>query len=449
MITLFGIVAALVLFTLICRRSLFAGTMVFLGALPTYLVRFDLGPVPTTLLELLFAILLVTWLIRFYDDRHKTVSAKNLLLHRKVWWVGIGTLLLSIGGFLGLLQTADTLSTLGILKSYLVEPILFGWILLHVAWYQNVTIGIKVSRNIFCSFVASFALALAIPTVIISVWAIVQWGTGITIPVEWFAFRRATSIFPYPNAVGHFVAPVTVFLFAALLYRKPNPIFKRSSEKWIALVVVLGLVAMFASQTEAALVGTVVAMTAAAFLLIDRPIKQRLLLGGAGLIIFVIAIFGVPQLREKVLLQDWSGQTRTAQWSETWRLLSSSPRTFVLGVGANNYPTAVAPFHTHAYFEIFQYPHNIVLNIWTELGLAGLFGFCILAVTIGRSWVLGDRLAMLASLPLLEMTIHGLVDVPFFKNDLAMMTFTFIALWLMTSTHAPNLRPVPSSLPHA
>lgn len=442
-----GIVTALVLFALICRHSLFAGTMVFLGALPSYLIRFDIGPVPTTLLEALFAVLFIAWLVRVVRDREFFVSMHELRRRRDVRLIGLGSLLLLLGGILGLSQTSDVPSTLGILKSYVVEPIVFGWILLHVFWYKNGILVTKGTRDIFRASVQKFAIALAIPAAIISVWAIVQWATGITIPVEWFVLRRATSIFPYPNAVGHFVAPVVVFLFATLLSRKPRPIFERSLEVGIVLTIGLGILAMIASQTEAALVGTIVAMAVGAFFLIDRPIKQRVLVGGAAFILFLSVILIMPPLRGKILLQDWSGQTRTAQWSETWNLLTSSPRTFVLGAGADDYPTAVLPFHTHEYFEIFQYPHNIVLNVWVELGLFGLLGFAVIAAAIGHSWLRGNRLAILASLPLFEMTVHGIVDVPYFKNDLALMTFAFIALWLLASMTRPSRAHVPNPPP--
>lgn len=429
MMFVIGIVAALVLFAAICWRSLHWGAFVLLASLPVYLIRFNVGPLPTTLLEVLFTVLLVAYLVRFFYDREFFVSFRELLLHPIVRWIGCGVLLLFVGGVLGLTQTSDLLSSLGILKSYLVEPALFGLMLLHIN---------KQDRYHAHQPIVLFARALSIPTAMISVWALVQWSTGITIPIEWFVERRATSIFPYPNAVGHFVAPIVVFLFATLLYRKPMPIFRRSSEMWYVGVIVLGLLAMLASQTEAALIGTIFAMGVGAFYLIHRPLKQRLLVGGAALAVLLIVLLGVSPLRQKVLLQDWSGQTRTAQWSETWNLLTASTRTFAFGVGTNNYPTAVRPFHTVEHFEIFQYPHNIVLNIWVELGMLGLLGFAVIALTIGKSWIHGSRFSILASLPLLEMTVHGLVDVPFFKNDLSMFTFAFLALWLTVTLKPPK-----------
>lgn len=102
-------------------------------------------------------------------------------------------------------------------------------------------------------------------------------------------------------------------------------------------------------------------------------------------------------------------------------MLADNP---LLGAGLNGYPTALAPYHDATFYEIFQYPHNIFLNVWSELGLLGLTGLIIGAVLIARTtWRRKNDVLVLAfSAALLVMLIHGLVDVPFFKNDLAILT---------------------------
>jgi O-antigen ligase len=88
------------------------------------------------------------------------------------------------------------------------------------------------------------------------------------------------------------------------------------------------------------------------------------------------------------------------------------------------------------YQEDLIYPHNIVLNMWTETGFLGLAAFLwLLAQAFRVSWrgwtagpvawrgiQLGIVLAMLA------IVVHGLVDVPYFKNDLALEFWGFIGL---------------------
>ena len=93
-----------------------------------------------------------------------------------------------------------------------------------------------------------------------------------------------------------------------------------------------------------------------------------------------------------------------------------------------------------------QYPHNLFLNVWSELGLAGLL-FTVaalfwLSIRLFRllrrreAWAVGAVLAWVA------LIVHGLVDVPFFKNDLAILT---VALALL----AVFVPPVDNKIPPA
>jgi O-antigen ligase len=85
-----------------------------------------------------------------------------------------------------------------------------------------------------------------------------------------------------------------------------------------------------------------------------------------------------------------------------------------------------------------MYPHNIFLNFWVELGLLGMMLFtwiigrylyCAIKLfgakkeknEASRFIVLGLGAAMIAIL------VHGLVDVPYFKNDLAVFFWLLIA----------------------
>jgi O-antigen ligase len=78
--------------------------------------------------------------------------------------------------------------------------------------------------------------------------------------------------------------------------------------------------------------------------------------------------------------------------------------------------------------EILNYPHNIILNFWLETGLLGMLGFFLIvffALTHYKRSSSAIKLA--AALYLLTMIAHGMVDVPYFKNDLS------ILFWFMVS----------------
>src|SRR3989338_8758214 len=79
-----------------------------------------------------------------------------------------------------------------------------------------------------------------------------------------------------------------------------------------------------------------------------------------------------PPIVQKLTFQKWSGSVRLAQYRETWQLLRYHP---IRGAGLAGYQTAIRPYHEDSRVEIFLYPHNLLLAVWVELGLAGLIIF--------------------------------------------------------------------------
>jgi len=452
----------------ICWRSVRNGLLVLLGALPLYLIRLEVLSIPTTLLELMVGVVFVFWVTRMLASRLVIASgseatsisnAQDSSLSRLLPFVAmtraiarmpklnlvlLGTILIIIGAFLGLTQTADLASSLNAVKSFLIEPLLVAIMI----W--------SVTRDEKKFQIKDWMFALAVPMSILSIYAIFQWLTGFGIPDAWFLERRVTSFFPYPNALGHFVAPIVTLLIVWFMQRG----LRRLGARDILLLATIpfGLITLLLSQTEAAWIA-IAATILIAGIVTNKNRKAWIAIGILGAI-FAIAI---PQARHKLMLNDWSGQTRTAQWEETANFLSASQQNFFLGAGPNNYPNAIAPFHTHDYLEVFQQPHNIFLNAWVEYGILGLAGFLILAsilvntimatparrdallrvrsskpqpVGTGRD-LSASSITSKASIPLaaalLEMSIHGLVDVPYFKNDLSILTWALVALLLISS----------------
>jgi len=53
------------LFSFFAYKNFRLGVGLFIIALPTYLIRFSIGPLPTTILELSFGALFLIWLIKY------------------------------------------------------------------------------------------------------------------------------------------------------------------------------------------------------------------------------------------------------------------------------------------------------------------------------------------------------------------------------------------------
>lgn len=429
------IVAALLLFTGLAWRDLRLGLFLIAAALPSYLIRFSLQGFPTTLLEVLIIILIIIWLIK----RPFSIRSDQI----RSWLIPIA--LLIIAATLGIFVSPDKMAALGVWKAYFIEPLIIFFIALDLLKEKSDQAKLMNYLGIGALFIAFFAI-----------WQkFTLWG----IPAPWNIEGRVVSIFPYPNAVGLYLGPIIALGFFSLISNMQN-ITRQSLVRlrrisrprqfisnpfnifWLATITLSSLAIVFA-QTEAAYF----ALPAAVVLILIFFTKyQKPAIVIALIIIALLAI--IPPARhavwQKISLQDYSGTVRLAQWQETWHLLKDQP---LFGAGLAGYPTALAPYHARTDLEIFQYPHNLILNTWTELGLLGLLASLIFI------WLLGHRLfiptsaqrswlTLAAAAALLEMIIHGLVDVPYFKNDLAVLTWLIIALVLLsTKPQFPKTNP--------
>lgn len=386
-------------------------TILFAVALPAYLVRFSVGPLPTTLLEALWVAMIVAWLMR----RSKSVGAENFLPLRP-WLLPCG--LLVVAGIVGVAISPDTRAALGLFKAYLVEPVIF------FLMFQTVADDALRRKMLTALIVSGAAIAAA---------ALLQ---PLVAPQTLWEGTRATAFYPFPNAVGLFLGPIAVLVVGAGLSR---PGRDDRAPTWVFLAAaILMVAAIVAAQSEGAIVG--VAAGLVTFGLLHKKTRRATVVAA---VILAVVIALIPVTRnlaaEKLTLRDWSGTVRRITWGETVEMLSDRPLT---GAGLAGYPIVMRDYHKATAIEIFQYPHQIVLNIWSELGLLGLIAFSWILMTFFRLAGRDEsrpygRIAIAAMVALL---VHGLVDVPYFKNDLAFLFWIIVALGTAVSLPNPQKR---------
>ena len=308
---------------------------------------------------------------------------------------------------------------------------------------------------------------MALSAFFVSCFAIFQKITAIGLPVEWVNSGRVTSFFEYPNAIGLYLGPIVLILVGYFLSKISTLKLKTLNLKsqlpsfFLFLTIILSLLSIYFAKSEGALVGI-----AAGLVLFGILANKKIRLITIGLIIVgTIGIFTNQQTRsfaiEKITLKDLSGEIRKQQWRETWSMLKESNQQFILGSGLSNYQNKIRPYHQEGIFfnknhdpdfrrkivifdekyksehwqpvEIYLYPHNIFLNFWTELGLLGMILF---------AWIIGKfsiqnhtaqnmqkrfiALGLLGAMAVIF--VHGLVDVPYFKNDLAILFWLIITM---------------------
>ncbi|MBI2483842.1 O-antigen ligase family protein [Candidatus Uhrbacteria bacterium] len=402
-----------------------SAVLLFVFALPLYVVRFSLGPFPSTIVEGMIVILAATWIIEMSRSKRWGEYRESLTrgVARKVALACMG--LFFAAGTVSVFVSPAPLSALGLWRAYFVEPILLFFIMIDFLRAPSTR------RAVITSAVAS---AVSIACV-----AIVQRITGVGIPIEWAAETRVTSIYPYPNAVGLYVAPL-IPLAVALFLSAQSRVWRVAYGAAVSALIA----AIFFAQTEAALGALFISLFL--FALFWRARSRLAALSVAALVIvgLVASPAALSFFTQKVFLKDWSGKVRRGIWIETRAMLKDH---WVFGAGLAGYKEIFPYYHTRDYIEVFQYPHSIVLNFWTETGIAGTIGFAFLVgmffffslAMLRRSRLLprsdeaiaarAVSLALITSMT--TILLHGLVDVPYFKNDLSMQFWLLNAIaWI-------------------
>jgi O-antigen ligase len=397
-----------------------------IALLPTYLIRFSVYNLPLTIWECLLVILTAIYLVKLI--RSKALKTKLNLPLAIIW----PTLLLIISATISLYFAPDLRTGLGWLKAFFLEPLIFLGLVSAVVKKEN--------------FWPRIIRALGFPVLAIAIFGIYQYITGEMIPNAFWAneaTRRITTFFGYPNANALFVGPIICLTIANVWLSFKGGIKKNLG--WFifdSLVIIGGLAVIYWAKSSGAMIAIAGALLIALlFVKQIRPYLLGLILCGA----IAVAVLPVTKdyLSKRIVevssthlpLNASSLHMRVQQWRETIELLKTTP---YFGSGLAGYQIAVIPFHQNSHVEIFLFPHNFFLNFYVHTGLLGLLAILWLVITAIVLWFKNyfsilkqpeaKVLNIVAGLALLEILIHGLVDVPYFKNDLAPLFLLVICL---------------------
>lgn len=378
-------------------------------ALPLYLARAHLGGLPTTFLEL--SILVVAGITGLQAWATRSFPQPDPLR-----WPAIALL---SAGTLALAWSPDARAAAGLWRAYLVEPALL---------YAVARFALREERDY--RLVIGALLTSAMAVALLAVW---QQSTGIGIAEpHWvpLAQRRVTAHYTSPNDVGLYLGPI-VALTAGLLLSRPRrwPTLSGSSA-----VVIIGLAAMTFTQSAGAWLGLLAAATTITWFTLGRVRTAGL----AALAIAAALLLPAARQRLATELTDPAAANRRALWRGSIAYLTARPKNFLLGAGIHGFGAVQDRFRDPRKMEPLLYPHTIALNFWMEYGLAGLLAAAWLGLTAVRAASRqlrqrcnGRTLAALAALAALAG--HGLVDTPYFKNDLAALTWLLLALTVATT----------------
>lgn len=461
------ILTIITLHIILSKYRLKLAILLIITCLPIYLLRFKFFIIPSTVLEIMIFISFSFWL--FYKTNFtKAIKGEYKIKdyfkekkHRLKYPFGTEIILLLIISFIAIIIGGSENNTFGIWKAYFFEPILLYLLLLN---------NFQKKQDIKKIFIA-----IGISCFLLSIYAIFQKFTGIGIVNEFWQninTRRVTSVFLYPNALALYLAPAIFILigwgFSIFNKNKKMAIFA-------FITTIISILSIYFAQSESALIAILISLLL--FLILNKKTRT---IGFISVIIISIGLFSSSTAQEyikyKASLNDQSGQIRLQQWKETWGMLTNNK--MITGSGLANYKKSILPYHQEGIFfnsekdpdfrrkivifndkyraehwqpvEIYLYPHNIFLNFWVELGLFGMILFI---------WIIGKFLYQSLSYAIktknyedkfifiglfcsmLVILIHGLLDVPYFKNDLSIFFWILIGMLvlLIESTSQDNL----------
>lgn len=397
--------------------------LALVAGIPLYLIRFHVGPLPTTMWEV--GLIVVFLLASFRRDVRLDFWKSDALR----WPLS----LLILAGTIAIFTSPHLVKGLGQWKAIIIDPILLYWLvrsyLVRDPYFRFWLAG---------AFVAGGA--------IVAIHAVGEYLRGMTTVDGRVIGIYAADENASPNYLALYLGPLAGLAFGWFIQATNH------RRRWSAFALCALLIAAISvSQSRGALVGVALAVLIglAAGLIKLWPARRTAVIATGSLIFLAAAGIFVPRFLPNLSATQSAGGRLISSNNvrfEIWRTTITTilPRSGFWGLGwANyqevftrltqnriNYPEYIAPLALH--------PHNFWLMTLVTLGVIGLVAWIWLAIVIWRTpwW---------ASLPLwlglIVWFVHGMVDTTFYKNDLAAQFFVLVALMVPVSPGARLRQP--------
>ncbi len=372
---------------------------------PAYVLRWHVAFYPSTVLEVAIVATVVAFAVESW-------RAKTLPVYMTPFTYPAALFLLA--GAISVIVPPDHRAALGIYRAYLIEPIAFFLVL-------NNVLRTSLQAALVAAGLGLAAIVVGVANSFVVLNALLHHTLDLsqTAPVV---------IYTNANDVALFLVPL-IALAGSLLLFSPH----RASRIGSFVFLVVAVPATLLSFSR----GGYLALAAVAVGLALAHKRRWLLLGVAAVAAAVLIL--IPPINRRLAIEvDLSNPSNTLVgrshlWSAAIEMLKHH---VPFGAGLAGFGTAVAPYWNPYHPDRFIYPHNFVLTFWSETGLLGLAAFGWIVVTgfmVGwRGWKSADLdwkpIHLGVFLALVAVILHGLVDVPYFKNDLALEFWAILGL---------------------
>jgi len=375
-------------------------------SLPFYLARFSVFGIPTNILEAMIVILFLLFLFKNFKVLYS-------LLFISYSFFQIGIILLFVGLILSIFQSNDIFSSLGIIKSWFVIPLLFYIVVKSVL--KNKDEKIKA------------LLALLLSGTLISIIGLVYFI------LENLTYdNRLQAFYEHPNMLAMIIAITAIILISKLKVQK---------EKLLFIILFLLFFILYMTASLGAWIGLLLAL-----IFYFLSIKYLILnTKHIHYILYIIIAIGLLLPIGSIFTNPWemgrnSYASRLMVWQASAEIIKDN---FVLGIGQADFQDKYLEYQKkfEPYLEwAVPHPHNLFLQIWLMGGIISLIGFIIILVNVFRKITnykqipmrqLTDKsqfISITVITILIYLLFHGFVDNTIWKNDLAIIFWFLIAL---------------------
>lgn len=374
--------------------------------LPTYLIRLQVFNIPTTWLELAIYTVTAIWLIKLWR-RGGTIKWQAIRDYQ--WPLGV----LIVGLIMGTLVSADPLGSLGIIKGWFFDPLLLFWLITNSRQAQSP----KIEFN-------NIVFGLWISGVIVALVAVGQVVTGHYITLD----QRASAWFSSANYLSLYLVPIMILVLGWWHD------IKSGYRRWVvAGGWLLMLIALYFTYSYAGWLALLIAL--AIWFWLTSKYKYWLIGLGVGFVGLVASQWQLPKFQQML---DLAGQSSSHARLEVWQTaLLMIKEHWWTGIGLGQFEQRYVEFASRIFHPPVQlvmlHAHNLLLAFWLNAGLLGLLGFfgilIIFFTQVIRTWShRRDPLLTSVGIAMIAILAHGLLDTPYWKNDLAAVFWIVVAL---------------------
>lgn len=382
------------------------------ACLPLYLLKLQILNVSVNVVDLLALLALMAWLKEAEFKYFLAVLKENKFFL-------ISSFLLFVGLITSFLSNDPSLSSLGIILGWFLLPFLLFLFILHI--------GEPAFSN---SLLKSFYFGASL----VSLFALIHKYLGVV------SFdQRLSAPFSSPNHLAMFLVPAIFVGFFLLHIENKDKNNKKRSIYFLYLLTTLLALALttYFTYSYAAWLSVILALLLTAILSnsFSRKAFSKPLF--ACLLFFSLLATQIGSEKLNILLEDGSRSSLASRkiiWQSSLKIITDNPW---IGIGPGNFQTAYLSYQQ--YFQPYlewavPQPHNLFFAFWLQTGLLGLFGFfSILFILLQKniSRIKSDFLSLMLLTFFIYFFFHGLVDTPYWKNDLSYVFWLFAGITLL------------------